>query len=322
MPRAVRSRPCASSPASWGVLYFHGAYHGSTGLSQQASGFEALKEGLYRPSPDFIGVDFPEDEAAAKHVLREIKLHLETGAVGGLIAEPVQGDAGVRIAAPGFFAELRELLDQYGALLLADEVQSGMGRTGSFFAIEQEQVVPDISFLAKGLSAGYAPISAVIGRAEVIEALAPAQEIFTYSGHGPSCAAALRCIDVIEEQALVAHVAAIGETLLAGLRGVQAEFPNVIAQVRGRGLMIGVEIHSRGAPWRAKAFATRGVEKGVYFGFFGNANQVVRIEPPFVIDTKQVATIVETVRSVAGEVSRDELPDTTLANVLRYGIGL
>lgn len=305
-----------------GTFYFRDAYHGSTGLSQQASGFEALKQGLYRDSRDFVGLAFPDTPERAEQALVEIEEGLKTGAFGSLIAEPVQGDAGIRIAEPGFFHEVQQLLHRYGALLLMDEVQSGMGRTGTFFASEQEGVVPDVVTLAKGLSAGYAPISATLGRADVINSLAPAQEIFTYSGHGPSCAAALRCIEYILDESLCTHVERISARLLEGLRAVQAEFPDVITEVRGRGLMIGVEIDTHGAAWRAKAFATRGVEKGVYYGFFGNANQVVRIEPPLVIEEKQADTIVEITREVAQEFHDGTLPEHTLANVLRYGIGL
>lgn len=304
------------------VIHFRDAYHGSTGLSQQASGFPTLKQGIYRPSIEFISVDFPTDREASDRVLKEIETHLNTGRVGGLIAEVIQGDGGVKVPRPDFFPRLRELLTHYEALLIVDEVQSGMGRSGRWWAIEHEGVLPDLLATAKGLSAGYAPISAVVGREEVVNALDPAQELFTYGGHPPSAAAALRCIQAIEEEALVENAAKRGAQLLTGLRGIQHDYPEILVDARGRGLMLGLEVRVDDFPWRAKVFATRGVELGVYFGYFGSRNQVIRIAPPLVIGEREVETILNTVQRVADEMQTGKVPPITYENTLRYGIGL
>jgi len=314
----------------FGVLYFNNAYHGSTALSQQASGFSTLKAGLYPPSTNFVSLDFPyldrQDEGGSRRrmaeALEQIETHLKTGRIGGLISEPIQGDGGVHFPCTGFFAEAKSLLSSYGALLIIDEVQSGMGRTGAFWAIEHEKVIPDIIVSAKGLSAGFAPISAAIGKQEVLQTLNPAQQIFTYSGHGPSCAAALTTIQTIQRQGLVSNAKHQGDRLLAGLRQIQDDYPQVIKDVRGIGLMIGVEIATEKNPWAAKLFATRGVQLGVYFGFFGNDNQVVRIEPPLIIDDKCVKEILAVTTRVADEMARDDIPAIAYQNTMKYAIGL
>lgn len=314
----------------FGVLYFNNSYHGSTALSQQASGFSTLKAGLYPPSINFVSLDFPYwdplDAAGSKRrmmdALEQIETHLKTGRIGGLISEPIQGDGGVHFPCPGFFAAVKSLLKSYGALLIIDEVQSGMGRTGAFWAIEHEDVIPDIIVCAKGLSAGFAPISAAIGRQEVLQTLNPAQQIFTYSGHGPSCAAAQTTLQTIQRHGLVSNAKQQGDRLLAGLRDIQSDYPRVIKDVRGIGLMIGVEISTQGNPWAAKVFATRGVQLGVYFGFFGNDNQVVRIEPPLVIGEDNVREILNVTARVAEEMATDTIPDIAYKNTMKYAIGL
>ncbi len=304
------------------VIHFRNAYHGSTGLSQQASGFPTLKLGIYRPSIDFIAVDFPTCDAEAERVLQEIEEHLSTGRVGGLIAEAIQGDGGIQIPPDGFFSRLQERLHHHGCLLIVDEVQSGMGRTGRWWAIEHDEVVPDLLATAKGLAGGYAPISAVVGRADVVNALDPAQELFTFGGHPPSCAAALRTIEYVEEAGLIDNAAARGAEILDGLRELQSDYPDLLVEARGRGLMIGLQVKVEDFPWRAKVFATRCAELGVYVGYFGAANDVVRIEPPLLVGKREVETIVGTLRRVAEEMHTDRIPSVTYENTLKYGIGL
>lgn len=314
----------------FGVLYFNNAYHGSTGLSQQASGFATLKSGLYPPDVNFVALDFPvwdpnDEQGSIKRrdkTLELIKRHLESGLIGGLLSEPIQGDGGVHFPCPGFFPEVKQLLSEYDALLIIDEVQSGMGRTGSLWAIEHEKVEPDIIVSAKGLSAGFAPISAAIGRTEVLNTLGSAQQIFTYSGHGPSCAAALTTLQLILRNQLVSNASIQGEKLINGLKDIQKKFPQVIKDVRGIGLMIGVEINTHGNSWAAKIFATRGVQLGIYFGFFGSENHVVRIEPPLIIDDHAVNLILHITEQVAEEMANDSIPEITYKNTMKYALGL
>ena len=155
-----------------------------------------------------------------------------------------------------------------------------------------------------------------------MQTLNSAQQIFTYSGHGPSCAAASATIQTIQRQQLVSNAKRQGDAILAGLRQIQGDYPQVIKDVRGIGLMIGVEINTHGNSWAAKVFATRGVQLGLYYGFFGNANQVVRIEPPLIIDDANVKEILDVTRRVADEMASDSIPDITYKNTMKYALGL
>ncbi|MCW5211978.1 aminotransferase class III-fold pyridoxal phosphate-dependent enzyme [Desulfobulbus sp. TB] len=304
------------------IIHFKNAWHGSTGLSQSASCFGDKNVGILPKSKRFLELPYPTSQPAANKALDQVELWLKSGEVGGLIAEPIQGDSGIHLPASGFFFEVAQLLKRYNALLIIDEVQSGMGRTGTWWAIEQENVIPDLLVSAKGLSAGYAPISAVIGRADVINSLDSAQQVFTYSGHPPSSAAAHAVLNYIEANNLVQHNKETGQLLLAGLQTIKAKYPEVVLDVRGRGLMIGAEINRRLNRIAGKIFATRSMEKGVYFGYFGLNAEVIRIEPPFVIKTKEVEKILAVFEEVASEMQSNLIPEHTYENVHKYSQGI
>ena len=308
-----------------GIIHFKNAYHGSTGLSQSASGFGSLNEGIHPPSPEFVSVDFPKTPEQAELTLAMIKEHLESGRYGGVVAEIYQGDAGVFLPAAGFFKQLQLLLKQYNGLLVADEIQSGMGRTGKWWACEHEGVTPDISVSGKGLAGGFAPVSAAIGREDVLDALNPGQQVFSFTGHSGGALAATSVIHHIESHDLIARAEIIGRELITELDALQREFSDVIVEVRGKGLMIGVEINTTTNFYgkiSGVVFATRCVEKGVYVGYFGVSQEVVRIEPPLTINEKEAETIVDTIRCVAEEMKNQEIPQKTIDNVLEYSIGL
>ena len=304
------------------LIKFKNDYHGSTGFSQAASGFRTLNVGIFSPSPNFITMNYPVTLQQRDKVLKKIERTLVKGQVGAVMAESIQGDAGIHVPYSGFFPRLRELLERYNALLIIDEVQSGMGRTGKWWAIEHEDVVPDILVTAKGLSAGYAPISALVGREEVIDALAPAQHLFTYTGHPPSAAVASKVIQLIEENNIIANAARVGAKILEGLKQVKDAFPQVVTEVRGRGLMIGVEINLSNNKLAGKLFATRCVEKGVYLGYFGVNQEVLRIEPPLILSDEEADLAIDTIYEVAEEMSKNQIPQTTIDKVHQYAIGL
>jgi 4-aminobutyrate aminotransferase len=304
------------------LLKFKNDYHGSTGLSQPASGFRNLNAGIFPRSPNFITMDFPVTLQQRERTLEKIEKVLAKGKVGAVMAEPIQGDAGINIPYPGFFPRLSEIVKRYEAILIIDEVQSGMGRTGAWWAIEHENVVPDLIITAKGLSAGYAPISALVGRTEIIDALEPAQHLFTYTGHPPSAAVASKVIQLIEENHLIANAAQVGARILEGLKEVKEKFPQVISEVRGRGLMIGVEINTSKDKLAGKLFATRCVEKGVYVGYFGVEQNVIRLEPPLILNNLEANLVVETISEVAEEMEHQRIPPSTIDKVYQYAIGL
>lgn len=304
------------------IIHFKNAWHGSTGLSQCASAFGDTNKGIYPPSPKFLAVDFPTTQEKAEEVLYTVQKHLDTGQVGGMIVEIIQGDAGILMPPMGFFPALHKKLQEKGALLIVDEVQSGMGRTGKWWACEHEGIVPDLLVAGKGLGGGFAPISAVIGRQDVLDALEPGQQIFTFTGH-PVCAqAASLVIESIKKSGLVQHSKDMGEQLLQALKVVQRIYQKIIVDVRGMGLMIGVEINIETDEIAGIVFATRCAEKGIYVGFFGVKKEVIRIEPPLIINQLEVDTIVAKFTEVAKEMHTGQIPQKTVENAKEYAIGL
>ncbi len=305
-----------------GVIHFKNDYHGSTGLSQEASDYGNLNSGIYPNDPDFIEFPFPRTGEEAEDVLLKIGYALQQKRAGGIICEAIQGDAGVIVPPPGFIKGLRRITHETGTLLIVDEVQSGMGRTGKWWAFEHEDIVPDIFVTAKGLSSGYAPISAVVGRKDVLDSLDPGQHIFTFGGHPPSAVVAWHVLDFIQKEKIVEHAARIGEYLIKQLKDVQQKFPDIILDVRGKGLMIGVQINISKSKLDGKVFATRCMEKGVYVGFFGVNADVVRIEPPLIIKKNEIEMIYQTISNVAIEMKECKIPAKTYENVRKYSIGI
>ncbi len=304
-----------------GIISFNYAYHGSTGLSQQASGFKSLKAGIYQDSLDFIKIDFPVTLKQRDKALKDIEAILAWGTVGAVMVEPIQGDAGILLPHEGFFPHLMEILYENNVLLIDDEVQSGMGRSGKWWAIDYESVVPDIIVVGKGLSGGYAPISAVIGRAEVIDSLDTAQQIFTYTGHGPSASVASMVIQIIQEQSIVKNSESVGTYLLSGLKQVVKKYPDIFVEARGRGLMIGLEINTSKNKLANKIFAYRCLEKGIYFGYFGPGQRVIRIEPPLTLTRKEADIIIDITLETAFEIDNDKIPIETITKVNKYALG-
>jgi 4-aminobutyrate aminotransferase-like enzyme len=200
-----------------------------------------------------------------------------------VLVEPIQGRGGERIPPDGFLAELRAVCDEEGWLLIADEVYTGFGRTGRWFACEHDGVVPDLLCAAKGLASGM-PISACLGRAEVLDAWPPsggeALHTQTFLGHPPGCAAALASLAVIEQEKLVERSAETGARALEYLRRRLADAPG-IREVRGRGLLLGVECDG---PERAALACARALEHGVIVLASGDDARVVSITPPLSIE--------------------------------------
>ena len=305
-----------------GIIHFKNDYHGSTGLSQQASDFGTLDDGIYGNDPNFVGIAFPTTEFDAAVALTEIDAAIAAEQIAAVICEAIQGDAGVVVPPAGFIASLRQLTAGKGVLLICDEVQAGMGRTGQWWAYQHEGIVPDLMVTAKGITSGYAPLSAVIGRADVLNSLEPGQHIFTYGGHPPSAAVALATLNYIASQGLVAHAGQLGQALIAALTSLAAKYPAIMLDVRGRGLMIGVQINIAADPLAGKIFASRCVELGAYVGFFGVNADVVRIEPPLIIQQADADFIVATMAQVAAEMAAGTIPQQTVDNVKKYSIGV
>jgi 4-aminobutyrate aminotransferase/(S)-3-amino-2-methylpropionate transaminase len=203
--------------------------------------------------------------------------------VGAVIVEPIQGRGGERIPPPGFLRRLRALCDEQGWLLIADEVYTGLGRTGRWFACEHEDVVPDVLCIGKALASGM-PISACLGRARTMDAW-PSSEgealhTQTFLGHPPACAAALASLAVIEEEKLVERARDSGELALERLRTRLAGRSGVV-DVRGRGLLLGVELDT---PARTLGAFHEALRRGVITLPSGDDSRVLSITPPLPIE--------------------------------------
>jgi 4-aminobutyrate aminotransferase len=282
---------------------FHGRSYGSLSLTaskpRQRSGFFPLLPGSfhafypnsYRPP---LGSD-PERVAETclsfiEHTL--FKTTCPPEEVAAILIEPIQGEGGYLVPPAGFMASLRELCDRHGILLICDEVQSGVGRTGKMWAFEHEGIVPDIVASAKGLGGGL-PLGAMIARAELAQKWQPGSHGNTYGGNGLNCAVAHELLCMVEEE-LSANAARVGLHLKAGLEDLQLRFPQ-LGCVRGRGLMIGVEFidpaTGEGDHDLAEAVMEEAFRKGLLVLTCGHST--VRFCPPLTITAEQADEAVE-----------------------------
>ena len=239
--RAATGRP--------GVISFSGAFHGRTlltlGLTGKVApyklGFGPFPAEIYHapfPSP-YHGVSSEQSLAAIEALF---KCDIEASRVAAIIIEPVQGEGGFYIAPFDFLQSLRALCDRHGILLISDEVQAGMARTGKYFSIEHSGVVPDIIVTAKSLAAGF-PLSAVIGKAEIMDKVGPGGLGGTYSGNPMACAAALAVLDIIEDEKLLERGLSLGATVLERCQGMARRNDiTAIGEVRGLGAMVALEL--------------------------------------------------------------------------------
>jgi acetylornithine/N-succinyldiaminopimelate aminotransferase len=216
--------------------------------------------------------------------------------VCAFVMEPVQGEGGVVPLPKDFVRSGRELCDRYDALLIADEIQCGLGRTGKFFAFEHYGFKPDVLTLAKSLAAGY-PLGAMIGNARVAECLKPGDHGTTFGGGPLACRLALEVLDIIEQEGLVGRAAELGKYLMDGLRNLALRQP-AITEVRGMGLMIGAEIGSS-----AKEVVARLLKRG----FITNAahDTVLRLLPPFIISKSNIDELLTALDEVLSEVAQE-----------------
>jgi putrescine aminotransferase len=270
-----------------------GGFHGKTLGALSTTGREKY-QARYRPL--LPGVEFvPYGDIA------EAEKAIDTD-TACFIVEPIQGEGGIQIPPDGYLKAVRDRCTSVGALLIFDEVQTGMGRTGTMFACEREGVVPDIMTLAKSLGGGVMPIGAVVGTPKVWEAIFsenPLTHSSTFGGNPLACAAGIATIDTIKEEGLVERSAQMGAILLEGLKGVQERHSDLIAGVRGRGLMIGVEFAMDEVGELAVA---QMLIRGMCVAYTLNNPRVLRFEPPLIISQEQIEFAVETFEAAVKEV--------------------
>ncbi len=280
--RAATGRP--------GLIAFGGGYHGRTLLTLGLTGKVAPYKIGFGPFPGDVfhavypnaarGITVDDSIESIEAIFRN---DIEARRVAAIIIEPVQGEGGFNVAPAELFQRLRRLCDQHGILLIADEIQTGAGRTGTWFAVSQSGVAPDLITLAKSMAGGF-PLSAVTGRAEVMDVPAPGGLGGTYAGSPVGCAAALAVLDVFEQENLLQRSRDVGNRLRAGLNAM-AERHRCIGDVRGLGAMMAIELCKAGDLDRpdaelARRIAAEAAVRGLILLTCGTSGNVIRILVP------------------------------------------
>jgi acetylornithine/N-succinyldiaminopimelate aminotransferase len=268
-----------------GVIVMEHSFHGRTMAALSATGSRKAQAGFEPLVSGFVRAPFGDLEAVTKIAQR----HQDIAAV---LVEPIQGEAGIRVPPPGYLAGLRSLCDEFGWLLIFDEIQSGLCRTGKWFAHQHEEVVPDLLTTAKALANGL-PAGACVARGQAASAFSPGQHGSTFGGNPLVSRTACTVLDIMRDEDLASRAGRIGEAMLEQFRQRLASSP-VVRDVRGRGLMIGIEL-DREANELKQAALSRGVLINV------TQERVVRLLPPLIIDSEQAEEIVDVVCSVIGE---------------------
>ncbi|QQB32395.1 4-aminobutyrate--2-oxoglutarate transaminase [Achromobacter deleyi] len=278
-----------------GVIAFSGSFHGRTMLGMALTGKVAPYKLSFGPMPgDIYHVPFPNgtqsisvaDSLKALDLL--FKVDIDPKRVAAIILEPVQGEGGFNITPPELMTALRKVCDEHGILLIADEVQTGFGRTGKLFAMEHHSVQADLITMAKSLGGGF-PISGVVGRADVMDGPAAGGLGGTYAGNPLAVAAAHAVLDVIAEEKLCERAVQLGDKLRAHLEGLRAKVPG-IADVRGLGSMVAVELNdANGKPdaEAVKKVQARAIEQGLILLSCGVYGNVLRFLYPLTIPDAQ-----------------------------------
>jgi 4-aminobutyrate aminotransferase len=287
------------------IITFQGAFHGRTNQTMATDAGHYIYRAGYAPLASGIHIaPFPyyyrhgwEPEDASEWCLKEVR-HMLTAQTApfetaAIMIEPVLGEGGYLVPPKSFLQGLREICDEYDLLLIFDEVQSGFGRTGKFFASEYFDVVPDIIVMAKGIASGF-PISSIASRKELMDQWLPGSHGGTYGGNAVACAAATATIAVLQD-GLVENAYQMGAILITALKALQAKSP-IIGDIRGLGLMIGVEFtNPDGTPGSELSTAVKNYcfEHGLLLMQCGTYHQVIRWIPPLIVDETLLRTAVD-----------------------------
>jgi putrescine aminotransferase len=302
---------------------YHGLTYGataSTGLANFWKGFDPLAPGfLHAPAPDPYRFEGSGSAGAAyAQALEKVIVDAGPKTVAAVVVEPVQGAGGVIVPPADYMPLVRQVCDRHGALLFADEVITGFGRTGRWFAMEHWNVAPDLMIFAKGITSGYLPLSGVMMTRSVHDTLKTLKGAlmhgFTYSGHPTACAVGLRNLQILEEERLVERVAERGDYLLRRLQELRSH--EIVGDVRGLGLLGAVELvrdrdskaSFEGGPATARKVWLAALEEGVIVRPLGPGD-IIAMSPPFVVTEEQIDRTVQVL-------------DKAIATVSRVGAGL
>jgi predicted acetylornithine/succinylornithine family transaminase len=259
-----------SGPGRFEIVTMLDSFHGRTLAALSATGQTKYQKGFEPLVPGFTHVPFDDLTGLEKAV---------TDRVAAVMIEPILGEGGVRIPKPGYLAAVRKICAERGALLILDEVQTGMGRTGRFFAHEWERVRPDILTLAKGLGGGF-PIGAMLAADEVAEAFTPGSHASTFGGNPLACAAAIASVGILSRPETLDHCRKMGEYLIDRLSELAARRP-VIREVRGKGLLVGAELAVEALP-----VVERALSEGLLLNRTGE--RVLRFVPPLIVTPAEI----------------------------------
>lgn len=269
------------------------AFHGKTFGSLTATGRDMYRDPFKPLLEGFVHVPF-NDLSALEDAVDE-----ETAAV---ILEPVQGEGGINVPADGYMKQAEEIAHKKGALLIADEVQTGIGRTGAWFGVNHDGARPDLMAVAKALGGGIMPLGSVVGTEAAWKGLieAPFLHTSTFGGGQMACAAGVATLQVIEEENLLQRSTETGAYFKRGIEEIAREFPQVIKEVRGRGMMIGMDLVKEGAGGMLMALM---IDQHVIVAYTLNNPKVIRIEPPLTMPKQVVDHVLEVLRSSIKQVA-------------------
>ncbi len=263
------------------------AFHGKTLGALSVSGRETFQAPFRPLLADSLCVPYAQTDGL-EEALRD---------AAAFLVEPVQGEGGVHVPPAGYLQDVRAACDRTGALFVADEIQTGLGRCGYRFACNRDDVVPDVMTLAKGLSGGVVPVGAFIARPHVWNRAfgkAPLLHTSTFGGNELACAAALAAMDVLEEESLADQARVRGAQLLSGAREIAMAYPAVIREARGLGLLVGIELTNEGyGGWIIPEM----LKHGVTAAWTLNAQRVIRLEPPLIVTAPEVDRALEALRA-------------------------
>ncbi|NLH44997.1 MAG: aminotransferase class III-fold pyridoxal phosphate-dependent enzyme [Acholeplasmataceae bacterium] len=262
------------------------AFHGKTYGSLTATGRDLFRKPFEPLLQNFTHVEFGNIASL------EVAMDTDTAAV---ILEPIQGEGGIIVPTDGYLTAVRALCDKYGVLLIADEVQTGIGRTGKWFGVDHEGVTPDIMALAKALGGGIMPIGSFTATPEVWAGLieSPFLHTSTFGGNQMACVAGLATLKVIEEEDLLNRGAVSGAYLKKGLEEIQKDYPLVIKEVRGRGMMIGIELTKEGAGGMLMSLM---IDSNILIAYTLNNPKVIRMEPSLIMPIEVIDQVLEAFR--------------------------
>ncbi len=317
---------CRNFTRRQAIVVFDGAYHGRTNLTMaMTSKFALFKKGFGPFAPEVYRLPFPNTYRRPVEMTEEawVEWHIaqlehsftaivDPSHVAAVFIEPVLGEGGFHPAPARWLQALRALCDQHGMLLVADEIQCGMGRTGKLWAVEHAGVVPDLLLTAKSLAAGL-PLSAVVGRADVMQAPHPGGLGGTYSGNPLSCVAALAAMDIITSPAFLRRSTEVGERMHARLRAIQARHPGWVGDVRGLGSMLAIELVRdpiSKTPWveATQAVNAETLQRGLITIRCGLFSNCVRFLPPLDLSDEQLDEAMDALDAAMDAVAVKLLP--------------